>query len=65
MLVLAAVFKSYLRNYLPPDSKLTRENLSNLYKRTIRVLGEVERNSPILMMDRDILLHIQRELRLD
>ncbi|KAF2785843.1 hypothetical protein K505DRAFT_368750 [Melanomma pulvis-pyrius CBS 109.77] len=65
MLVLAAVYKSVLRYYLPLDSKLTRENLSKLYKRTIRVLGDVQRNSPILMMDRDILLHIQRELNLD
>jgi hypothetical protein len=64
MLVLAAVFKSHLRNYLPSDTKLTRKNLSNLYDRTIRVLDEVSKNSPILMMDRDILRHIQRELRL-
>lgn len=65
MLVLAAVYKSHLQNYLPPDTKLTRTTLSNMYKRTIKVLNGMSDNSPVLLMVRDILIHIQREIDLD
>lgn len=65
MLVLAAVFKSALWHLLPEKTRLSKANLSKLYNRTIKVLSQVAPNSPILNMDREILMHIQRELELD
>ncbi|KAF2711565.1 hypothetical protein K504DRAFT_224100 [Pleomassaria siparia CBS 279.74] len=64
MLVLAAVFNSDLRRHLPDTTTLTRQNLSHLYRRTINILDQVAPNSPVLAMDRDILIHIQRTIGL-
>lgn len=64
MIVLAAVFKSRLRHYLPPETKLTRQNLSDLYRRTIKMLRQVGPNSPILRVDADILENVQKQIGL-
>jgi hypothetical protein len=45
MLVLAAVYRSKLSDYLPSDTRLTPKNLDALFKRTIQVLEEVAPNS--------------------
>ncbi|KAF2478121.1 uncharacterized protein BDR25DRAFT_8237 [Lindgomyces ingoldianus] len=69
MIVLAAVFKSRLRYHLPNDNpkdhNLTKSTLSKLLNRTIKVLGTVAPNSPVLKMDAQILQNIQRLLNLE
>jgi hypothetical protein len=62
MLVLAAVYQSrlgtrYLHNY---TEKLTKTNLSLLFRRTIKVLEAFQYNSPVLKVDMDILRNVQR-----
>ncbi|KAF9728474.1 hypothetical protein PMIN04_010457 [Paraphaeosphaeria minitans] len=64
MLVLAAVYKSRLYPYLPPNHKLTPDTLNALFKRTIYVLGEIAPNSPILKLDLDILENVWKQLNL-
>jgi len=58
MLVLAAVYRSPLYQYLPSDTRLTPKNLDALFKRTIKVLEEVAPNSPALKVDLDILHNV-------
>lgn len=64
MIVLAAVWKSRLRQFLPEDTMLTKSNLIDLFDRTTKVLGEVAPNSPILKMDLDILHNVRKQLNL-
>ncbi|ORY11806.1 hypothetical protein BCR34DRAFT_483538 [Clohesyomyces aquaticus] len=68
MIVLAAVFRSRLRNHLPTNETeghvLTRSTLSKLFTRTITVLRDVAPNSPVLWMDLQILENIQNLLHL-
>ncbi|PSN58572.1 hypothetical protein BS50DRAFT_580643 [Corynespora cassiicola Philippines] len=64
MIVLAAVWKSRLRQFLPEDTMLTKGNLIDLFDRTTKVLAEVVPNSPILKMDLDILHNVRKQLSL-
>jgi hypothetical protein len=63
MLVLAAVYRSRLYDYLPSDTRLTPKNLDALFKRTIQVLEEVAPNSPALKVDLDILHNVHELCR--
>jgi hypothetical protein len=64
MIILAAVFRSPLRNHLPKDSELNRQNLSALFHRTMTILHEVAPNSPVLRMDLKILENVKRQLNM-
>ncbi|KAJ4345059.1 hypothetical protein N0V95_005968 [Ascochyta clinopodiicola] len=64
MLVLAAIFKSQLCEYLPKDAQLTKQNLTLLMDRTCKVLDEIAPNSPILEVDLMILRNIREQLDL-
>ena len=61
MLVLTSVYKSKLYPLLPPDTWLTKANLTALLNRTITILREVSPNSPILSMDLKILTNVQSQ----
>jgi hypothetical protein len=63
MLVLAAVYRSKLYDYLPSDTRLTPKNLDALFKRTIQVLEEVAPHSPALKVDHDILYNVHELCR--
>lgn len=60
MLVLTSVFASKLHPLLP-EARLTKTTLAALLERTITILGEVEKNSPILAMDLAILKEVRRK----
>jgi hypothetical protein len=64
MLVLAAVYRSQLNRFLPEDAQLTKEDLGALFRRTCDALSENAPNSPVLKMDLDVLLSVQRQLHL-
>lgn len=64
MIVLAAVYKSPLRKYLPLDTPFTKKNLTALFNRTMNILAEVEPNSPVLGLDLEILKNVRRQLHL-
>jgi hypothetical protein len=55
-----AMFRSPLWDKLPMETKLTPENLSALFARTMEILGEVQENSPVLKMDLKILQNVKR-----
>jgi len=60
MIILAAVYRSPLRDHLPQDSELNRTNLSALFHRTMKILREVAPNSPVLDLDHKILENVKR-----
>lgn len=69
MIVLAAVYKSklrdHLRSFMPlqnSDHVLTHNTLSLLFRRTIEVLRTVD--CPALEKDAEILDNIRRQMRL-
>jgi hypothetical protein len=64
MLVLAAVYKSRMYQHLPADIPLTPGNLDALFERTISALEENAPNSPILVLDLEILRNTRRKLNL-
>ncbi|KAH8701177.1 hypothetical protein GQ44DRAFT_832052 [Phaeosphaeriaceae sp. PMI808] len=61
IIVLTAVARSPLHQYLPSSTKLTKSNLAALITRTISVLSECAPNSPILKMDLEILENVRRQ----
>jgi hypothetical protein len=62
MIVLAAVHLSRWRPHLVRQGnyKLTKHDLSLLFRRTIKVLRTVGKNSPTLQVDADILENVRR-----
>ncbi|KAF2877899.1 hypothetical protein BDV95DRAFT_6112 [Massariosphaeria phaeospora] len=65
MIVLAAVLESQLQPRIQEKTKLNRQNLIRLFRRTIDILKEVAPNSPILAMDLRILEKVKTQLRLE
>lgn len=62
MLVLAAVYKSWLHSHLPANTSLTPINLQALFVRTLDILDEVAPNSPTLKLDAEILRSVRAQL---
>ena len=61
MLVLTSVYNSRLRDFLPAETRLTKDNLTALLKRTIDILEEIAPNSPVLSMDLEILRCVKNQ----
>ena len=61
MLVLAAVYKSQLHQFLPQHAQLTKATLTALFERTCNALNETVPNSPTLEVDFKILHNVRRQ----
>jgi hypothetical protein len=62
MLVLAAVYKSKIYQYLPRDTPLTPRSLNALFERTFDMLEQNAPTSLILKVDLDILRNVRKSL---